>query len=169
MHAPVMLVRACMCSGAVVPRPSPFTGSAAPIRSTFAGCTRAMPWCLGECHPTPSCQQHNTSGPPYSIVPAAQHVWLLYHSGLTRGAGCRRACVRRLRLRVCACMAKQTCLAAPNCKSVETWGFTDKYTWIGTDSRPLLFDTVLCPHSDSISVSNLHLLGCPPYSLYGEK
>jgi len=33
-----------------------------------------------------------------------------------------------------------TCLAAPSCTSVETWGFTDKHTWIGTDTAPLLFD-----------------------------
>uniref|UniRef100_A0A7S0J3K3 endo-1,4-beta-xylanase n=2 Tax=Calcidiscus leptoporus TaxID=127549 RepID=A0A7S0J3K3_9EUKA len=33
-----------------------------------------------------------------------------------------------------------TCLAAPNCKSVETWGFTDKHTWIGSSTEPLPFD-----------------------------
>ena len=39
----------------------------------------------------------------------------------------------------------QTCLNAPNCKSFETWGFTDKHTWIGADSAPLLFDVEYKP------------------------
>ena len=34
----------------------------------------------------------------------------------------------------------QMCLDAPNCKSVEAWGFTDKHTWIGSDEAPLPFD-----------------------------
>ena len=34
----------------------------------------------------------------------------------------------------------KTCLAAPNCKSYETWGFTDLHTWIGESSHPLPFD-----------------------------
>ena len=33
-----------------------------------------------------------------------------------------------------------TCLAAPNCKAVETWGFTDRHTWIGSSTAPLPFD-----------------------------
>ena len=32
------------------------------------------------------------------------------------------------------------CLEAPNCKSFETWGFTDKYTWLGTNKHPLPYD-----------------------------
>lgn len=27
------------------------------------------------------------------------------------------------------------------CKSFETWGVTDKHSWLGTDVSPLLFDT----------------------------
>ena len=34
------------------------------------------------------------------------------------------------------------CLNAPNCKSFETWGWTDKYTWLhqAKDMNPLPFD-----------------------------
>ena len=32
------------------------------------------------------------------------------------------------------------CLAEPACKVMETWGFTDRHTWIGTSSHPLPFD-----------------------------
>merc|ERR1712062_905042 len=35
----------------------------------------------------------------------------------------------------------RACLAVNTCKSFETWGFTDKYTWKGTDQRPLPWDT----------------------------
>merc|ERR1711918_258927 len=34
----------------------------------------------------------------------------------------------------------QACLDVPQCKSFETWGFTDKYTWKGSDKHPLPFD-----------------------------
>jgi endo-1,4-beta-xylanase len=34
----------------------------------------------------------------------------------------------------------QTCLSNPGCKSFQTWGFTDKYTWLGTNQHPLPFD-----------------------------
>eukprot|EP00912_Choanoflagellata_sp_UC4_P000342 UC4_evm5s209 len=34
----------------------------------------------------------------------------------------------------------RTCLDAPNCKSVETWGFVDSHSWIGEPVAPLLFD-----------------------------
>eukprot|EP00730_Choanoeca_flexa_P003520 TRINITY_DN11432_c0_g3_i1.p1 TRINITY_DN11432_c0_g3~~TRINITY_DN11432_c0_g3_i1.p1 ORF type:complete len:371 (+),score=52.79 TRINITY_DN11432_c0_g3_i1:1099-2211(+) len=32
------------------------------------------------------------------------------------------------------------CLESSNCKSFETWGVTDKYTWLNTSNHPLLFD-----------------------------
>jgi len=34
----------------------------------------------------------------------------------------------------------QVCMEQKNCTSFETWGFTDKYTWKGTDQHPLPFD-----------------------------
>jgi len=34
----------------------------------------------------------------------------------------------------------QTCLGIPGCKSYQSWGFTDKYTWLGTNQHPLPFD-----------------------------
>jgi len=34
----------------------------------------------------------------------------------------------------------QTCLGIPGCKSYQSWGFTDKYTWLGTSQHPLPFD-----------------------------
>lgn len=37
------------------------------------------------------------------------------------------------------------CLANSNCKSFETWGFTDAYTWLGTDKAPLPFNTTYGP------------------------
>jgi len=33
------------------------------------------------------------------------------------------------------------CLAEPKCTSFETWGFTDKYSWLGADKHPLPFDS----------------------------
>jgi len=32
------------------------------------------------------------------------------------------------------------CLAEPKCTSFETWGFTDKYSWLGENKHPLPFD-----------------------------
>lgn len=32
------------------------------------------------------------------------------------------------------------CLSAPQCAAYVTWGFTDKYTWLGSDETPLPFD-----------------------------
>jgi endo-1,4-beta-xylanase len=29
----------------------------------------------------------------------------------------------------------RACLNAPGCTAVQTWGFTDKYSWIGSHSR----------------------------------
>ena len=34
----------------------------------------------------------------------------------------------------------RACLATPNCKNFESWGYTDKYTWIGSNEYPLPFD-----------------------------
>jgi len=34
----------------------------------------------------------------------------------------------------------QACIDEPMCKNFETWGFTDKYTWLGTSDHPLPFD-----------------------------
>lgn len=34
----------------------------------------------------------------------------------------------------------QVCLEEPACTNFEVWGFTDKYTWMGTQQHPLLFD-----------------------------
>ncbi len=39
----------------------------------------------------------------------------------------------------------EACLAAPGCTAIQTWGFTDKYSWIGSHSKntkgaALLFD-----------------------------
>lgn len=34
----------------------------------------------------------------------------------------------------------QACLDVPACKSFQTWGFTDKYTWMDTNKHPLPFD-----------------------------
>lgn len=33
-----------------------------------------------------------------------------------------------------------TCLSAPNCESFETWGLTDKYSWLNEPMNPLPFD-----------------------------
>jgi len=32
------------------------------------------------------------------------------------------------------------CLDTPNCKSYQSWGFTDKYTWLSSTYKPLPFD-----------------------------
>jgi len=34
----------------------------------------------------------------------------------------------------------QACLSNRNCRSFETWGFTDAHTWLGSDKHPLPFD-----------------------------
>lgn len=34
----------------------------------------------------------------------------------------------------------QACAQQPKCTNFETWGFTDKYTWLGTNQHPLPFD-----------------------------
>ena len=32
------------------------------------------------------------------------------------------------------------CLKAPNCEAFDTWGFTDKYSWLKPPLNPLPFD-----------------------------
>ena len=32
------------------------------------------------------------------------------------------------------------CLKEDMCESYEMWGFTDRYTWLGTDQHPLIYD-----------------------------
>lgn len=39
----------------------------------------------------------------------------------------------------------QVCLAQPACTVLGTWGFTDKYTWLGSKAQPLPFDTLYQP------------------------
>jgi len=39
----------------------------------------------------------------------------------------------------------RVCLREPACTSFETWGFTDLYTWKGSDARPLPFDATYAP------------------------
>ena len=34
----------------------------------------------------------------------------------------------------------KACLSVPQCKNFETWGYTDKYTWRGSNEYPLPFD-----------------------------
>jgi endo-1,4-beta-xylanase len=34
----------------------------------------------------------------------------------------------------------KVCLAAPNCTGFTLWGLTDKYTWLGSAGKPLIFD-----------------------------
>jgi endo-1,4-beta-xylanase len=42
------------------------------------------------------------------------------------------------------------CLAHPGCNAIQTWGFTDKYSWVGSASKKtkgaaLLFDRNYAP------------------------
>jgi endo-1,4-beta-xylanase len=39
------------------------------------------------------------------------------------------------------------CLAAPNCTGFQTWGFTDKHSWLSSDptAKPLIFDAAYQP------------------------
>jgi len=39
----------------------------------------------------------------------------------------------------------ETCLAVPQCKVFQMWGFTDKHTWRGTHAHPLIFSESLVP------------------------
>ena len=41
----------------------------------------------------------------------------------------------------------QACLEAANCESFETWGFTDKYTWLPSPQNGLPFDSDMAKKS----------------------
>jgi endo-1,4-beta-xylanase len=46
----------------------------------------------------------------------------------------------------------RACLSSPGCTAIQTWGFTDKYSWIGSHSRgargqALPFDRAYQPKS----------------------
>lgn len=46
------------------------------------------------------------------------------------------------------------CLSIPNCTSFITWGFTDKYTWLGSNNQPLLFDVNYQPKPAFTTLAN---------------
>jgi endo-1,4-beta-xylanase len=48
------------------------------------------------------------------------------------------------------CFVMKACLEQPRCTAVQTWGFTDKYTWVtdytkGQKGAPLIFDQDYAP------------------------
>ena len=51
----------------------------------------------------------------------------------------------------------KACIAVPNCKSYETWGYTDKYTWKGSNTYPLPFDKDLKPKTAAFYIENTFL------------
>eukprot|EP01084_Bolivina_argentea_P264688 448459_1 len=51
----------------------------------------------------------------------------------------------------------QACIATPRCKSYESWGFTDKYTWVGSDTHPLPFDDNYNPKTAAFYIENTFL------------
>jgi endo-1,4-beta-xylanase len=48
----------------------------------------------------------------------------------------------------------KACMAVSKCKNFETWGFTDKYTWTGSNEYPLPFDTNFQPKDAAVSIEN---------------
>ena len=56
----------------------------------------------------------------------------------------------------------QVCLDEPACRSFESWGVTDKYTWRGTSQHPLPFDENL--KAKAAVDSMLEILGVEPTS-----
>ena len=48
----------------------------------------------------------------------------------------------------------KACLDSPNCKSFESWGYTDKYTWMGSTNYPLPFDTNFDPKDAAYYILN---------------
>lgn len=48
----------------------------------------------------------------------------------------------------------KACMAVDKCKNFETWGFTDKYTWVGTNEYPLPFDTNYQPKTAALYIEN---------------
>ena len=55
----------------------------------------------------------------------------------------------------------KVCLEAPTCKSFESWGFTDKHTWLSADTKPLPFDDAYRAKPALDAMINL-LLAHPP-------
>jgi endo-1,4-beta-xylanase len=52
------------------------------------------------------------------------------------------------------------CLAHPGCTAIQTWGFTDKYSWIGSKTKgakgqALLFDRFYAPKSNYHALENV--------------
>jgi len=47
----------------------------------------------------------------------------------------------------------KVCLEVEACRSFETWGFTDKYTWKGSSSHPLPFDINYSPKAAAASIA----------------
>jgi len=50
--------------------------------------------------------------------------------------------------------ALNACLQVPNCTTFITWGFTDKYTWLGSNQQPLPFDTKYQPKPAFTALAN---------------
>ena len=48
----------------------------------------------------------------------------------------------------------KACLNSKNCKNFETWGYTDKYTWLGSNEYPLPFDIDLNPKDAAYDILN---------------
>ena len=51
----------------------------------------------------------------------------------------------------------RVCQNIPNCKSFESWGFTDALTWRGSDQYPLPFDVNYQPKLAAVYIENLLL------------
>jgi len=50
----------------------------------------------------------------------------------------------RAQARIYAAAAK-ACASSPTCETFTTWGFTDRYTWLGTAAQPLPFSAGYAP------------------------
>ena len=46
------------------------------------------------------------------------------------------------------------CLNVPNCKNFETWGYTDRYTWRGSNEYPLPWDCNYNPKTAAYYIEN---------------
>jgi endo-1,4-beta-xylanase len=62
----------------------------------------------------------------------------------------------------------RACLASPGCTAIETWGFTDKYSWIGSHSRgtrggALPFDRAYQPKPAYRAIREELSTGRPPH------
>ena len=51
----------------------------------------------------------------------------------------------------------KACLAVSNCRSFETWGYTDKYTSLGSSEYPLPFDVDFQPKAAAVYIENVLL------------